>query len=305
MLLQNKHQGVAIPMITPFTREGHVDLESAVGIINRFVASEVGVFVLGTTGETASVPQVERLKLVERAVAIAGQDIPVYAGIGDNCLQNAVTAGQEYLKLGVDAVVAHLPSYYPLSSHEMHDYFQVLHDRIGGPIMIYNIPQTTSMSLPLDMVESLADLPHFVGFKDSERNEERMHETTRRLGGHEGFSLFMGSAVLSVESMKSGFQGLVPGSGNMVPEMWRDLYAFCMAADWENAQILQNRLDAIAWLFQEDRSLGQSLAAIKALMHIMGLCEPYVLPPLLALNEIEIAALAEKAASHIPVAKIA
>lgn len=281
-MLHNKlHQGVVVPMVTPFTREGEVDLEAAEKIIHRFMACGVGPFVLGTTGETASIPYAQRLKLVERAVAVAGSRVPVYAGIGDNCLANSAEAAGRYLEIGVDAVVSHLPSYYPLVPSEMEAFFRLLHEAVKGPIMLYNIPQTTSMSLPMEVVERLSHLPHFVGFKDSERSHDRLLEAAGRMGGRDDFSLFMGSAVNSLEALRHGFNGLVPGSGNLVPELWADLYRAAERGDWEAGEILQKRLDDIATLFQAGRTLGQSLAALKVFMHELGLCEPHVLPPLL------------------------
>lgn len=276
--------GVVVPMVTPFTADGAVDLIATERLVDRFIRAGVGAFVLGTTGETASIPRNERVKLVEQAVRQANGKIPVYAGIGDNCLAHSVEAARRYLELGVDAVVAHLPSYYPLQNEEMIFYFQKLHDAIPGPIMIYNIPQTTSMSLPMDIVEKLAELPNFVGFKDSERCLERMNDAVTRFRDRRDFSLFMGSAVLSAQALEAGFDGLVPGSGNLFPELWRQLYDSAKSNDWAKAKILQIQLDEVATVFQKDMTLGQSLAALKFLMHESGLCEPYVLPPLRTLN---------------------
>lgn len=284
MTFTNIRNGVVVPMVTPFTAEGAIDLIATEKLIGRFIDAGVGAFVLGTTGETASIPRKERVKLVEQAVRQAKGKISVYAGIGDNCLGHSVEAANRYIEIGVDAVVAHLPSYYPLEEEEMVFYFQKLHDAIPGPIMIYNIPQTTSMSLPMDIVEKLAELPRFVGFKDSERCLERMQDAVKRFRDRNDFSLFMGSAVLSAQALEAGFDGLVPGSGNLFPELWRQLYDSAKSSEWAKAKALQLQLDEVAAVFQKNMTLGQSLAALKFLMHEGGLCEPYVLPPLRTLN---------------------
>ena len=150
--------------------------------------------------------------------------------------------------------------------------------------MLYNIPQTTSMSVPMDIVEKLSTLPRFVGFKDSERCTDRLYEAVQRFRGRADFALFMGSAVLSTEALRAGFNGLVPGSGNLVPELWQKLYEQCMASAWDAAMELQHRLDAIGQVFQASHTLGQSLAALKFLMSEMGLCGAHVLPPLRTMN---------------------
>ncbi len=280
-----KHfHGVVVPVTTPFTAEGQIDIPAAERIIRRIGAGGLGVFVLGTTGETASIPRPERYKLVEAAMRAAEGKFPVYAGIGDNCLSNAVLAADQYLKLGVTAVVAHLPSYYPLTPEEMLNYFTLLHDQVQGPLMVYNIPSTTRMSIPVSVVEQLARLPRFVGFKDSENVPGRMEEVYGKLGKLEDFSLFMGSAVLSMEALKMGFDGLVPSSGNIVPGLWAELDQAARDGDWRQAKALQDRLNEVAALFQRGRTLGQSLAALKAALHAIGLCQPHVLPPLITFD---------------------
>lgn len=284
MIFPDTASAVMVPMITPFTGAGIVDRDAVERLMERFIESGVGAFVLGTTGETASVPRKERVRLVEMALSVGRGRIPLYAGIGDNCLAHTAEAGRRYLDMGVDAVVAHLPSYYPLEEEEMLYFFQRLHDSVEGPIMLYNIPQTTSMSLPMDIVEKLSDLPRFVGFKDSERCSKRLAEAVARFRGREDFKLYMGSAVLATEALKAGFQGLVPGSGNLVPSHWKRLWELAVAQDWSAAEALQTQLDDLAKVFQGNHTLGQSLAALKCLMHHVGLCEPYVLPPLRTLN---------------------
>lgn len=280
----HKHRGVIVPMITPVTPDGELDEPAAARLVARLVGGGVGVFVLGTTGETASLPPAMRRRLVEVAVTGAAGRAPVFAGIGDNCVADSIAAAEAYLRSGVDAVVAHLPSYYLLEPAEMHAYFELLARRIPGPLVLYNIPQTTHMSVPVEVVERLTALPSIVGFKDSENVPGRLEQVADRLGGRPGFSIFMGAAVLSVQALRRGYDGLVPGSGNLAPELWCRLYTHACAGRWEDAEGLQQQADALARVFQRNRTLGQSLAALKAAMEARGLCGPTVLPPLRTLE---------------------
>jgi dihydrodipicolinate synthase/N-acetylneuraminate lyase len=94
----------------------------------------------------------------------------------------------------------------------------------------------------------------------------------------------MGAAVLSAKALKLGFDGLVPSSGNLEPKLWREFYDKARAGQWDVVEALQTRLNAIAQEFQNGRSLGESLAALKAMMAGRGLCGPTVLPPLHTLD---------------------
>lgn len=284
MISTGKHHGVIVPIVTPFTPAGDIDTAAAERIVKHCAEFGVHVFVLGTTGEASSIAPAKRLAFVRAAVQAAAGHVKVYAGIGDNCPENSIVAANEYLRLGADAVVAHLPAYYALKPAEMRAFFELLAAQIRGSLMLYNIPSTTHMSLPLDVVEPLANLQNVIGFKDSENVPGRPEETARRFGGRPGFSIFMGAAVLSAKALKLGFDGLVPSSGNLVPQLWQELYEQARAGNWDKAEALQTRLNAIAQVFQRNRTLGESLAALKAMMETRGLCGPTVLPPLSTLD---------------------
>jgi 2-dehydro-3-deoxy-D-pentonate aldolase len=295
-----KFRGTIVPMVTPFTPSGQVDDDAVERIVTHIGAQGLGIFVLGTTGEAASIPASERRRLVEIAATVAAGRVPVFAGIGDNCVSDSLFAAHDYLKVGADAVVAHLPSYYSLTPAEMRAYFESLASGIHGPLILYNIPQTTHMSLPIEIAEQLATLPTIVGFKDSENTAGRLEEVAAKLGGRDAFAIFMGSSFLSVAALRRGFDGLVPSSGNLVPELWRALEDAAATGRWDEAETLQRRLDLIARVFQRDRTLGQSLGALKAAMSARGLCGPTLHRPLLTLDEstcsaivAEVAALAE------------
>lgn len=285
MVKSTRHRGVIVPMATPFTADGALDDAAAERLVAHLAGNDIGVFVLGTTGEAASIAPAARARLVEIAVKTAAGRVPVYAGLADNCLASSIEAGRKWLRLGVDAVVATLPSYYLLSPAEMQACYEGLAREIKGPLLLYNIPSTTRMSIPLDVVQRLSEIPNIVGFKDSENVPGRLEKTAELFAGRADFSIFMGAAVLSAQALRAGFDGLVPSSGNIVPALWRDLYNASLAGRWEQSEELQRRADAVARVFQRDRSLGQSLAALKVCLEYIGLCGPAVLPPLLPLDD--------------------
>lgn len=282
-----KHRGIVVPMSTPFTSTGALDEPAAERMVARLADHGLGVFVLGTTGEAPSIPARERERLVEIAVRTAAGRVVVYGGIGSDCISGSVEMGRRYLELGVDAVVALLPAYYLLNASEMEACLERIARDVAGPILIYNMPQTTRMSLPLDVIDRLSMLPNVVGLKDSEGTPGRLEAVAARFKGRPDFAIFMGVAKDAVRAFHAGFDGAVPSSGNIAPAPWRDLYAHVLAGEWPQAEAAQTRLDAIGGIVQRDRSLAQSLAALKAAIAAQGLCTPAVLPPLLALNPAE------------------
>lgn len=282
MIFQNKHRGAIIPMVTPFTQDLGLDVAACERMVDRLATHGLGVFVMGTTGESASIPVSMRNRIVEIARKVANDRVPVYAGIGDNCVLSSIESARQYLALGVDAVVAHLPAYYTLDASEMLDYFKLIASQVDGPLVPYNMPQATHMSIPVETVARLADLPNVVGFKDSENQPGRL-EAIAKLGGRPDFSIFMGVARHSIQALKHGYDGLVPSSGNLVPALWSEFLSLFAQGKLDEATELQIRLDQIATIFQKNCSLGQSLAALKSCMAAIGLCQNFVLPPLRSL----------------------
>ena len=150
--------------------------------------------------------------------------------------------------------------------------------------MLYNILATTHMSIPVDVVRRLADHPNIVGLKDSERDLERMKQCIDISKNNDGFAYFCGWAAQSAYSLSLGGDGIVPSTGNFVPEMFQQLYEAAVRGDMTEANRLQDETNEIAKIYQKDRTLGQSLTALKVMMQTKGLCEPWMLMPLTRLS---------------------
>ena len=284
---KKKYKGVVVPMVTPVTQEGKLDVEAVKRIIGFFAASKVSPLLMGTTGEGNSVSQQDGQLLVDTAVKAAGGRILVYAGLTGNCFAEQVRQAEAYTALGADVIVATLPTYYALTEEQMYEYYRTLADCITGPLMLYNILATTHMSIPVSIIRRLADHPNIVGLKDSERDLERMAQCIGLAKGRDDFAYFCGWAAQSALSLELGGDGIVPSTGNFVPEMFRQLYEAAVAGDMATANRLQEETNEIAKVYQQNRTLGQSLTALKVMMQTKGLCEPWMLMPLTRLTPAE------------------
>jgi len=273
-------------MVTPVTSSGDIDEPAVDRLIDHLLAGLVNcIFVLGTTGEGPSVPRSVRTRLVQRTVARVQGRASVYAGIGDTCLADSLANAAEYFQAGVDAVVAQPPVYFPIQPQEILSYFQRLLDRVTGPVVIYNIPQTTRVSIPLEVVGQLLGHPRLVGIKDSENDPRRLEELLKRFGKTTNFAVSIGVGVFMAEGLKLGAQGIVPSAGNLIPEACQQLYESITRGDLAGAESHAHRMKTVAAVYQRDRTLGQSLAALKTAVHHLGICRPDMLPPLLGLDE--------------------
>lgn len=283
--LSEQYHGVVVPMVTPVTREGELDEAGVRKVIDYMIEGGIhGILILGTTGEMVSVPDSLRSQLVAVTVEHTGNRAKTYAGIADNCLARSVEAAEKYLSLGIDAVVAHPPFYYSLNAEELFEYYSTLSERIPGPFFLYNIPKTTHISIPLEVAERLSFNPNILGLKDSENDAARLEKTVSMFKGREDFVFFVGAAPLSAKALRLGGDGFIPSSGNIVPHLCHKLYQNARAENWGEVEKFQEQIDQVAAVYQKDRSLGQSLAALKSIMNDEGLCDPTVLPPLQTLS---------------------
>jgi 4-hydroxy-tetrahydrodipicolinate synthase len=282
-------------MITPFTEEGRIDRNATGKIIEHLMAGETIPFVLGTTGESASIPSSYRSEFVKTVVeSIAGRS-KIYAGISGNSLNDTIELGKTFSDLGVDVFVAHLPSYYPLTEDQIIKYYEALAEKLPNPLIIYNIPATTHISIPLDIIEKLSYHPNITGLKDSERDLQRLENSINKWKNRSDFSHFIGWAAQSAHGLLLGSNGLVPSTGNICPNLFFKLYQAATKDDKAMAQKFQEETDNIARIYQGSKTIGQTIAALKAIMSQMGLCEPFVLPPLDRLNLNEEASILGKA----------
>ena len=300
----SKYRGVVVPMVTPVTQDGQLDVEAVKRIINFFADNKVSPLLMGTTGEGNSVSQADGQLFVETAVKardsfLTSHPSPltsqlIYAGLTGNCFAEQVRQAEIYTALGADVIVATLPTYYALTPEQMYEYYQTLADCITGPLMLYNILATTHMSIPVDVIRRLADHPNIVGLKDSERDLERMAQCIEIAKGRDDFAYFCGWAAQSAHSLELGGNGIVPSTGNYVPEMFSQLFDTAVAGDMATANRLQDETNEIAKIYQKDRTLGQSLTALKVMMQTKGLCEPWMLMPLTRLSAEEEQAIVAK-----------
>jgi len=284
----NKYHGAVVPLMTPFTAEMALDEAALARMIDGQVAAGVaGIFVLGTTGEGARVPAGMRLGLVETAVRLAAGRVLVFAGLGDITGADAQEANA-LLRAGAAAVVAHPPISESIPEDGLETWFRILLDRVEGPLLLYNIPATTGVSIPLDAVEQLLGHPRLAGIKDSENNPVRHEQLLRRFGGRPDFAVFIGVGALMEKGLLEGADGIVPSAGNLIPEVCRQMCAAARKADWGEVAELQARMMTVAGVYQKGRNLNESLSALKAAMHLRGLCTPVVLPPLCPVSEWEL-----------------
>ena len=284
--------GAVVPLVTPITSDAQVDFAA----LDRLIESQIrggveGILILGTTGEGPCIPRVLRRPLIERAVGTARKRILIYANVAENSLADTIASAKEFITAGAEVIAALPPFYFPPRPAELIAWFRVLLDAAPGPVVIYNIPLRTRVSIPLEVIGELAGHPRLVGIKDSENDPKRHEELLKRFGRRNDFSIFIGVGALMAQGLKSGADGIVPSVGNLIPKDCQEQVEAARRQDWAAVDAIAVRQAEVAAVYQKGRTLAQSLAALKGLLHHRGICSPHVFPPLLPMSAAELDAL--------------
>ncbi len=286
--MDKKYKGVVIPTITPLTASLDLDEEAVEKMFANFYLHNCEPFILGTTGEAASIPTDVKKAFIKKAAELKKAGTHLYVGISSNCFTESIEMAEYSADNGADVVVATLPSYYSLTDSQIKTYFIQLANESPLPVIIYNIPATTHVSLPLDIIDALSRHPNIVGAKDSERSDERLKTSIGLWKNRTDFSHFVGWAAKSAQALIDGTDGIIPSTGNLHPKLYQDLINAVKESDTEKAYAYQKQSNELGNLYQGGRTLGESLWALKILMQEKDLCQPFVMPPLQAMSSEEI-----------------
>lgn len=293
-------------MVSPVHEDLTIDRDAVHHILDSLMLNGLSPFLLGTNGEAASLSDVQKSELVKEAVSYVNRKTTVYAGISANCLEDSIRYAGLYAQLGVDAVVAHLPFYFPLSANQMLKYYEKLADNVPCPLIIYNNPITVKQSIPLEVIEQLSHHQNIAGIKDSERGMERLNLSIELWSHRDDFVHLLGWTVQSAYALLNGSAGIIPSTANFTPGLYRELYDATLSNDQTKAYQCQEIADRISDIYLKDRNIGQSIPALKFIMSIAGLCQPFVLPPLTLPDLKEQKAIREMVSSEseIPLPKV-
>ncbi|MGQ9530555.1 MAG: 4-hydroxy-tetrahydrodipicolinate synthase [Candidatus Bathycorpusculaceae bacterium] len=274
--------GIFVPHITPFTREGELDEEALRKCIKFWVDGGVsGLMPCGSNGEAPYLSREERRKVIEIVMDEAGGKVRVVAGTGSMSTRETILFTKDAKELGVDAALVVTPFYFKLSNRELIAHYRAVLEAVDLPIVLYSVPKFTGFSLEPTVISQLvSEYDNVVGVKDSGGNIGNIAETIRLVG--DKISVLAGTADLTLPTLMLGGKGAVIAVANVFPRMCRSLYDAFKMGDYEKASILQHRL---AYLNDVLVKKYNQLSAIKEALNLLGLPAGYPRSPSLPLGD--------------------
>ena len=272
-------EGVSAAVTTPF-KNGKVDLESFEKHLQFLKENNIQAFIVnGTTGEGSTLTDFEKRQTIETAVKVANKEIPVIAGTGSNDTQGSIDASLEAQELGVDGLLVITPYYNKTTQKGAIAHFTAIADAVVDlPIILYDVPARTGMSLEAETVAVLSKRPNIVGLKDATGD---LANLTRMLNlVDEDFAFYGGNDDIALPFYAAGGKGLISVVANVIPSEHQKLYMLAQN-DAKEALQLNNRL------FPFTDAIGAELnpISIKAVVSHLGFGDYEVRLPLVALED--------------------
>lgn len=255
--------GVVPPVCTPLTPERELDVPSLERLAAFLIDNGThGLFVTGSTGEVAYLPDETRYRALEVVAGVAAGQVPVLAGVIDTTTPRVIEHAKAAKAAGADALVATAPFYAPTHPVEFPGHFRAIRAAVDLPLMAYDIPVSVGHKLPPDVVLALTMDGTIDAVKDSSGDLDGLRAL---LESPVPVRCFSGSEVLADVSLFLGAHGLVPGLGNVDPAGYVRLYEAARRGDWDAAKAEQTRLRALFRIIHVgDGRMGRYSSAIGA-----------------------------------------
>ena len=273
-------KGSLVALITPMNQDGSINYEQLHDLIDWHIENGTdSIVAVGTTGESATLPVEEHLAVIEATVKHVNKRVPVIAGTGANNTVEAIALSKAAEQAGADYTLSVVPYYNKPSQEGIYQHFKAIAEATSIPMIIYNVPGRTVVSMSNDTILRLAEIPNIVGVKEASSNIGNNIELINSVP--EGFAVFSGDDPTGLPFMLCGGHGVVTVAANVAPKLFADMCRAALEGDIATARRLNEQLIPIYnTMFCEP-----SPAAPKWGLSLLGKCEPHVRLPLVALTE--------------------
>ncbi len=250
-------------LVTPF-RDGAFDEAAFRRLVSHTVENGSSALVpCGTTGESPTLTHEEHMCVTEICIEVAAGLVPVIAGAGSNSTAEAIALAAHAERAGADAVLVVTPYYNKPNQDGMYRHFKAVHDAIGIPVVIYNIPGRSIVDLNLATMTRLGELPRIAGIKDATGDISRVSAYRAAIG--EGFCQLSGNDETALAHWAHGGAGCISVSANVAPRLCADFQKACADGDIDLARELNDRLHPLHTALFADTSPGPTKYALSRL----------------------------------------
>ncbi len=211
-------RGIMPPIATPFVND-EIAYDKLVENISKWNKTGLsGYVVFGSNGESAFLTREEKLKLIKCVKENKSADKKLIAGTGSDSIKETISLSNEAAKLGADAALILTPSYYKsqMKGEAFIKYFTAVADAVAIPVLIYNVPKFTGVSIEPETVAKLSEHPNITGIKNSDENIAHLSEIIHL--AKKDFTALVGTASILYAGLSAGAVGGILALANVAPD---------------------------------------------------------------------------------------
>ncbi len=257
--------GAGIAIITPFNADGSVNFDCLGEMIDYQIDNGTdAIIICGTTGEASTMSDEEHLDCIKFAVKHTAGRVPVIAGTGSNDTKYAIELSKEAEAAGVNGLLVVTPYYNKTSQRGLIAHFTAIADAVNIPLILYNIPGRTGMSIEISTMKVLAQHKNIVAVKEASGNISYAAKLIAECGND--IDVYSGNDDIIVPMMSLGAKGVISVLSHVIPKETHMMTQYCLDNNYAEATKLQiEYLDLINNLFIEVNPIP-----VKEAMNMMG-----------------------------------
>lgn len=262
--------GAATALVTPFL-DGAVNYPLLEQLLRRQVAAGIeAVVIAGTTGESSTLSDDEKLELFSRAKEYVGDSCKIIAGTGSNSTVHTINLCMAAEQCGVDALLVVTPYYNKATPEGIFAHFASIAHSVNIPIILYNVPSRTGVDIPVEIYRRLSQIPNIVGTKEASTDVVKVTKILRTCGPD--FAVWSGNDELITPVMALGGKGVISVVSNVLPAETQAMAKAALDGDFDTASALQMKLQPLVELLFSEVNPIPAKAAMKLLGYDCGGC---------------------------------
>ena len=273
--------GSGVAIVTPFTGD---DLKINFSLFEEIIENQIqngtdAIVVCGTTGEKSTLVYDEHVEALRIAVETVGKRIPVIAGTGSNDTKHAVMLSNDAERFGVDGLLMVTPYYNKASQDGLIESYSYIEKRVSTPIILYNVPSRTGVTIKPETYLELSKLPLINGAKEASGDISTLAQSMALCGDNLNF--YSGNDDQITAFMALGAKGVISVLANVAPKLAHDIAQYGLDGDFKKSAELQlEYIDLCNALFCDVNPIP-----VKAAMCMMGIDVGRCRMPLSPLND--------------------
>jgi len=275
-------KGVIPALTTPFKKNEELDILGLRNLIDYVIDDGVhALLVNGCTGESWALDDDERSSVFEVSVEQTAGRCPVIAGCGATSARKAISSARQAERAGCDAIMVQPPWYVLPGEEEIEAYYRRILEETELPIVVYNIPRRTGISLSVALMDRLADEPRVIALKESSKDFVLLSEMIRCIADR--MTVLVGYAsVIGLPALSMGAVGYIDSSTPVLGKRSREFYDVVMSGDLIQGRKMQTQM---VKLNQTLFGVGTFPAGVKAALELLGRPGGSPREPIRALNQ--------------------